>query len=219
MADIETIVVEKRDQTGKGAARAARRAGRVPGIIYGGDEPPVTISFNYNSLNKSIRQGGFMSTQFMVDTGDGKPVRVIPRDLQLDPVRDFPLHVDLLRLVKGATINIEIRVLFKGEEESPGLKRGGVLNIVRHEVELICPIESIPEQLEGDLSELDIGDSLHISAITLPEGVTPAITDRDFTIATIAAPTVEAEPTEEEGEEIGEGEGEEAAPEGDGEGE
>ena len=127
------------------------------------------ISLDYNNLLKTIRQGGFMSTQFMVDVGDGEAIRVIPRDLQLDPVRDFPMHVDLLRLVKGATINIEIPVVFVGEEVSPGLKRGGVLNIVRHEVELVCPIEAIPEQLEGDLSELDIGDSLHISAIGLPE--------------------------------------------------
>lgn len=219
MAEVETIVAQKRDRAGKGAARAIRREGRVPGVIYGGNEPPVLISLDYNNLIRSIRQGGFMSTQLMVDTGDGTPVRVIPRDLQLDPVRDFPLHVDLLRLVKGATINIEIRVVFSGEEESPGLKRGGVLNIVRHEVELVCPIESIPEQLEGDLSEMDIGDSLHISAIALPEGVTPVISDRDFTIATIAAPTVESEVEEEEVAEGEEGEQSEGTTGEDGEGE
>lgn len=200
MAEIETIVAQKRDRAGKGAARATRREGRVPGVIYGGKEPPQPISLDYNYLLRVLRRGGFMSTQFKIDLGEGQPVRVIPRDLQLDPVRDLPLHVDLLRLVKGATINVEIPVIFVGEEESPGLKRGGVLNIVRHDVELICPIESIPEQIEGDLSGLEIGDGLHISAIKLPEGVTPSITDRDFTIATIAAPTVEvASSADEEG--------------------
>ncbi len=211
MAEIETIVAQKRDRAGKGAARATRREGRVPGVIYGGKEPPQPISLDYNYLLRVLRRGGFMSSQFMVDLGEGEPVRVIPRDLQLDPVRDLPVHVDLLRLVKGATINVEIPVIFVGEEESPGLKRGGVLNVVRHDVELICPIDSVPEQIEGDLSGLEIGDGLHISAIKLPDGVSPAITDRDFTIATIAAPTVEAAPSEEvEGEaaEAGEGAGE-----------
>lgn len=207
MSEIETIVAQKRDRAGKGAARATRREGRVPGVIYGGKEPPQPISLDYNYLMRMLRQGGFMSTQFMVDLGEGQPVRVIPRDLQLDPVRDLPVHVDLLRLVKGATINVEIPVIFVGEEESPGLKRGGVLNVVRHDVELICPIESIPEQIEGDLSGLEIGDGLHISAIKLPDGVKPAITDRDFTIATIAAPTVEVASSEQEEGEAAEAEG------------
>lgn len=188
MAEIETIVAQKRDGAGKGPARATRREGRVPGVIYGGNEAPQMVSLDYPALMKVLKRGGFLSHQFLLDLGDNKPIRVIPRDLQLDPVRDFPLHVDFMRLVKGSTISVQIPVHFTGEAASPGLKRGGVLNIVRHEIELICPVDDIPDHIECDLSEFDIGDGLHISAVKLPKGVRPAITGRDFTIATIAAP-------------------------------
>lgn len=190
MAEIETIVAQKRDQAGKGAARATRREGKVPGVVYGGNEPPVMIALDYPVLMKALKRGGFMHHQFMLDLGEGAQVRVIPRDLQLDVVRDFPLHVDFLRLVKGATLRLNIPVQFIGEGVSPGIKRGGVLNVVRHEIELICPVDAIPEFITCDISGLDIADSLHISAVTLPENVRPAITGRDFTIASIAAPTV-----------------------------
>lgn len=188
MAEIETIAAQKRDAGGKGAARATRREGRIPGVIYGGNEDPQMVSLDYAALMKVLKRGGFLSHQFMLDLGGNAQVRVIPRDLQLDPVRDFPLHVDFLRLVKGSTISVQIPVHFTGEAVSPGLKRGGVLNIVRHEIELICPVDEIPDHIECDLSEFDIGDGLHISAVKLPPGVRPAITGRDFTIATIAAP-------------------------------
>lgn len=190
MAEIETIVAQKRDRAGKGGARATRREGRVPGVIYGGKEPPTMIALDSPMLIKVLKRGGFMSHQFMIDLGEGSTVRVIPRDLQLDVVRDFPLHVDFLRLVKGASIHVQIPVRFTGDAVSPGIKRGGVLNIVRHEVELVCPIDSIPEFLMCDISDLDINGSVHISALVLPEGVHPAIMDRDFTIATLAPPTV-----------------------------
>lgn len=188
MAEIETIVAQKRDGAGKGAARATRREGRVPGVIYGGNEEPQMVSLDYPVLMKVLKRGGFLSHQFLLDLGDKNPVRVIPRDLQLDPVRDFPLHVDFMRLVKGSTIRVQIPVQFIGEAVSPGLKRGGVLNIVRHEIELICPVDEIPDHIVCDLSEFDIGDGLHISAVKLPAGVRPVISGRDFTIATIAVP-------------------------------
>lgn len=190
MAEIQTITAQMRNRAGKGGARATRREGRVPGVIYGGKEPPAMISLDYPVLVQVLKRGGFMSHQFMIDLGDGAPVRVIPRDLQLDVVRDFPLHVDFMRLIKGSTIHVQIPVRFTGEAVSPGIKRGGVLNIVRHEIELICPVDAVPDHVQCDLSELDIGDGLHISAVKLPDGVLPAISGRDFTIATIAAPTV-----------------------------
>jgi large subunit ribosomal protein L25 len=176
-----------REPSGKGGARAIRREGRIPGIIYGGDEPPVPVSLPYKDVDQRIHAGGFLTTVFTLDV-DGKPVRVIPRDYQLDPVKDFPLHVDFLRITAGSVLTIEIPVRFINEEQSPGLKRGGVLNIVRHEIEVTCPAEAIPSEFVCDLAGLDINDSVHISAVTLPEGVRPTIRDRDFTIATIASP-------------------------------
>ncbi len=191
MAEIQTISALKRDGAGKGPARASRRDGRVPGVIYGGPDKPQMISIDYAALMKVLKRGGFLSHQFMVDLGEGAPVRVIPRDLQLDPVRDFPLHVDFMRLFKGSTISVQIPVHFMGELVSPGMKRGGVMNVVRHEIELICPVDDIPDHIECDISALDIGDGIHISAIKLPQGVRPAIRGRDFTVVTVAAPVVE----------------------------
>lgn len=191
MAEFQTITALKRDGSGKGPARAERRAGRVPGIVYGGEEKPQMISLDYAALVQVLKRGGFLSHQFMVDMGDGAPVRVIPRDVQLDPVRDFPLHVDFMRLFKGSIIHVLIPVHFTGEAASPGLKRGGVMNIVRHEIDLLCPVDDIPDHIECDVSALDIGDAVHISAIKLPDGVRPAIMGRDFTVVTVAPPVAE----------------------------
>ena len=207
MADVLVLNAKARERVGKGAARAARREGRVPGVIYGDKQDPVTISFGFNDLVQHLRTGRFLSTLYDVDV-DGTKTRVIPKDVQFDPVKDFPVHVDLLRLGKGAKINVEIQMNFINEEESPGLREGGVLNVVRYTVELRCPADSIPEELIGDLTGLELGDSLHISDVALPDGVEPVISDRDFTIATIAAPAAEIveEEEEEEGEDLVEGE-------------
>ena len=195
MAENTNLTAQARDRAGKGVARALRREGRVPAVVYGDKKSPDLISLGYNEVMRLWNKGTFMSHLVDLDIG-GKVQRVIPRDVQLDPVRDFVIHVDFLRLGKGATIAVEVPVHFINEEESPGMKRGGALNVVRHEVELNCPAESIPESIEVDLTGIDVGDSIHISAIQLPGGVTPTITDRDFTIATIIAPkTAEEEET------------------------
>ena len=201
------LTAETRAGVGKGAARAIRRQGRIPAVIYGDRKPPMPISLPYKEINERIRAGGFLTTVVSIAV-DGKKIRVIPRDFQLDPVRDFPLHVDFLRISAGARITVSIPVRFVNEEDSPGIKRGGVLNVVRHEIEVECPADAIPEAFDADLAGLDIGDSLHISEMVLPEGVTPTITDRDFTVATIAssAGAREEAQTEEEGEEIEAGE-------------
>jgi len=187
MAKTIQLAATARDRAGKGAARATRREGRVPGVIYGDKKEPQLISLSYHEVWPHVQTGRFLST--LVDVSlDGGSIRVIPRDVQFDPVRDRVIHVDLLRLGAGARISVEVPVHFRNHEAAPGIKRGGVLNVVRHEVELYCPAESIPEELIVDLTGLDIGDSIHISHISLPEGTSPTITGRDFTIATIAAP-------------------------------
>ncbi len=221
MSEISKLSAEPRERAGKGAARAARRAGRVPGVIYGAKKDPVLITLDPQDLRREIGGGGFFGTLFDVEVGGGNE-RVLPRDLQLHPVTDRPLHVDFLRVSRDTRIDVMVPVVFLNEEESPGLKRGGVLNVVRYEVELSCQADAIPPQIEIDLTGRDIGDSAHISEVTLPEGVRPTITDRDFTIATIAAPSVireeaaeAAEAAEAEGElpegEVPEGEAPEAA--------
>lgn len=178
---------ERRDRAGKGAARALRRAGRVPAVIYGDKKDPISISLPYKETEMAIQAGGFLSHILTIDV-DGDKVQVIPRDYQLDVVRDFPMHVDFLRVSSTTKITVGVHVEFLNEETCPGLKRGGALNIVRRDIEVECPATSIPEAIEVDLAEADIGDSIHISAVQLPDGVVPTITDRDFTIATIAAP-------------------------------
>ncbi len=187
MADIIELEAAVRERVGKGAAREARRQGRVPAVIYGDKKDPEPISLEYKTVNMQVQTGNFLNTLYMINVG-GNKTRVIPRDIQFDPVRDFPMHVDFLRLAKGATITIEVTVNFINEEECPGLKMGGVLNVVRYAIEVTCPATSIPEQFDADLTGLELGDSIHISAISLPDGVEPTITDRDFTVATIAAP-------------------------------
>tara|TARA_R110002167_G_scaffold83009_2_gene226070 strand:+ start:427 stop:1068 length:642 start_codon:yes stop_codon:yes gene_type:complete len=197
MSEDNVITVELRDRVGKGAARAARREGLVPGIIYGDKRDPQPIVMERRQLERLMHSGAFFNSLYDLKAGD-LTQRVLPRDVQTDVVTDVPLHVDFLRLAVDAEITIEIPVIFIGEEDCPGLRHGGVLNVVRHEIEVRCRADAIPEHFELDLSQADVGDSLHISAVTLPEGVVPTITDRDFTIATIAAPTVQQETTESE---------------------
>jgi large subunit ribosomal protein L25 len=185
MAELTEIKATAREGTGKLASRALRANKLVPAVIYGGTEKPESITLEYRYLWQHYQTGHFLSTVYMLDV-DGKKQRVIPRDVQVDPVRDFPIHVDFLRVSGSSRINVAVPVQFINEDASPGLKRGGVLNIVRHEIELSCPANAIPERITVDLTGLQIGDSLHISAVKLPEGITPTIADRDFTVATIA---------------------------------
>jgi large subunit ribosomal protein L25 len=197
MSDI-VLPVEVREGTGKGAARAARRDGFVPGVLYGGDRGAVSIAVKANVLRKAIHTGKFLSHMVTLQHGnESQPV--IPKDVQFHPVTDEPLHIDLFRVEEDTVIDVEVTVHFINEEKSPGLKRGGVLNVVRHAVELSCPAGSIPEEIVIDLSGKEIGDSIHISDVTLPEGVKPTITDRDFTIATLQGARVMVESEEGEG--------------------
>jgi len=184
--DTYELKAEAREKVGKGSAREVRRNGRVPAVIYGDKQPPLAITLPYKELFYKIHGGGFMTTIATIDI-DGKKIEVLPKDYQLDPVRDFPMHVDFLRIGKNSVVTVAIPVHFINEEQSPGIKRGGTLNVVRHEVEFSVPAHEIPEAITVDLAGTEIGDSIHISAVTLPKGVTPVISDRDFTIATIAS--------------------------------
>ena len=176
-----------RDRVGKGAARALRREKKIPAVIYGAKQPPLPIAIDYKEAFLKLHAGGFLSTIATIDVNCEK-IRVIPKDYALGPVKDFLLHVDFLRVTKGSTLSVEVPVIFEDEEASPGLKRGGVLNVVRHTVELECAADNIPEHITISLKGLELGDGIHISHVELPKGVTPTITDRDFTIATIATP-------------------------------
>jgi len=189
MSDQSTLAAEIRERAGKGSARAARREGRIPAVIYGGKKEPLSITILEKDLVKQLHTGTFFSTVYSVEAGKVKE-QALPRDVQFHPVTDRPEHVDFLRIAKGATVDVEVSVHFINEDKSPGLKQGGVLNVVRHEVEVSAPAISIPDEIVIDVSKYEIGDTIHISEVTLPDGVTPTITDRDFTIATIAAPTV-----------------------------
>jgi large subunit ribosomal protein L25 len=188
MRQMQQLTAEPRSGTGKGPAYRVRTKGHIPAVVYGGKDTPENVSVERHALERHTQTGTFLTTLFMLEVG-GKKTRVIPRDVQLDPVSDRPIHVDFMRLPEGARLKIAIPVRFRGQETSPGIKRGGVLNIVRHEVELLCPADNIPEYLEADLSAMDIRDSLHISGIKLPDGVKPTVRERDFTIASIVAPT------------------------------
>ncbi len=188
MSDALTLPAESRDRAGKGASRALRREGRVPAVVYGGKEDPLSIHVEEKELRRQLGTGHFFNSIVMVEIG-GNKVRTLPKDVAFHPVTDRPLHADFLRLAKDAKIDVNVPVVFVNEEASPGLKRGGVLNMVRHELELICDADRIPDQISIDATGLEIGDSVHISAVTLPEGSESAISDRDFTIATIVAPS------------------------------
>ena len=197
MTNVTAFAGQIRDRAGKGAARATRREGRVPGVIYGDNQDPVLISLDPIELMKQINVTGFFARVYEVDVA-GEKYRVLARDLQLDPVSEQPIHIDLMRFSAATRVNVEIQVNFENEDKCPGLRMGGVLNVVRFAIELRCRPDNIPETLIADLSGLEIGDSLHISAIELPEDVELTITDRDFTVATIAAPTVMEEETSDE---------------------
>ena len=173
-----------RPKSGKGAARQSRRDGLIPAVIYGDGKAPETINVNAHELTITINKGKFLSTLFDVDV-EGKKTRVIPRDVQLDPVRDNPVHVDFLRIGPNSRVRVAVPTRYINEANSPGLKRGGILNIVRHVVEVTCPPDKIPTEFVFDLTGLEIGRSIHISSTTMPEGVKPVIWNRDFTVATI----------------------------------
>ncbi|WP_019222357.1 50S ribosomal protein L25/general stress protein Ctc [Bartonella rattaustraliani] len=182
-----TLKAETRERVGKGSSRELRRNGLIPAVIYGDKKPPLAITIPYKEIFYKIHAGGFRTTVATITIGKQK-IMVLPKDYQLDPVRDFPLHVDFLRISEKSVVEVNIPVHFLNEDTAPGIKKGGVLNIVRHEIECTAPANAIPEAIEIDLSSYSIGDSIHISAVQLPTGVTPVIQDRDFTIATIAAP-------------------------------
>lgn len=209
MEEIFKLSAEPKERAGKGAARAARHAGRIPGVIYGAKKDPVMITLDNKDLQREIRRGGFFATLFDVAVA-GRTERVLARDLQLHPVTDRPIHIDFLRVSASTEVTVQVPCVFVNEEESPGIRRGGVLNVVRHELELSCRADAIPNEISIDLTGLEINDSVHISQVALPEGVAPTITDRDFTIVTIAAPSV----IREEAAEAAEGEEEEELEEG-----
>src|SRR5579883_133298 len=192
MAATKQLAAVARSGTGKGAARSVRREGRVPAVIYGGGEAAAPISVNFKDVNQLINAGHFLTTIFELDV-DGRKERVLPRDYQLDVVTDRPLHVDFLRLKAGSRVRIETPVHVVNQDKAPGIKRGGALNLVLHAIELWAPAEAIPDSITIDLAGLDIGDSVHVSNIQLPEGCKPVDTRTDFTIATIVPPTVYVE--------------------------
>ena len=197
MSDALTLPAEARERAGKGASRALRREGRVPAVIYGGKEEPTTIHVEAKELIKQLNTGHFMNSIVQIELG-GDKVRTLPKDVALHPVTDRPTHVDFLRLSKDAKVEVQIPVIFLNEDASPGLKKGGVLNVVRHELDLICAADKIPTEIEIDVTGKEVGDSIHISEVSLPDGSESAITDRDYTIATLVAPSA-LKKSEEEG--------------------
>jgi large subunit ribosomal protein L25 len=208
MAETTTFAAEERAASGKGGARKLRRSGRVPGVIYGEKKEQQLISLESRLLKRALGDPHFHSTLCTLQL-DGQEIRTLPREVQVHPVTEEPIHADFERVSRGSKVTVTVPVHFVNEEASPGLKRGGVLNVVRREVEIVCPADGIPSEIEVDLAGFDINDSVHISNAALPAGVQPTITDRDFTIATISAPSVmtaeeeeaEAEAEEEEAEE------------------
>ncbi|MEQ7872451.1 50S ribosomal protein L25/general stress protein Ctc [Sphingomonas sp. ASV193] len=188
MSEQLTLPAETRDRAGKGASRALRRDGRVPCVIYGDKKDAVSVHVEEKALIKALSTGHFMNTVVMIDVG-GKTSRTLPKDVQFHPVNSKPIHVDFLRIGAHSTVTVAVPVRFDNEEEAPGLKRGGVLNIVQHEIELICDASEIPDEIHVDLAGYEIGDSIHISNVKLPKGAKPAIDDRDFTVATLVAPS------------------------------
>ena len=187
MSDVTHVSAELRDRVGKGSARAARRAGMVPAVIYGDKQPAMGVELEARVIRKIIHEPGIFSRLLNIDV-DGKSITVLTRDIQFHPVSDEALHFDFLRVGKSSTVAVAIGVEFINDDKCPGLRIGGVLNVVRHEVELNCPANAIPEKITVDLEGIKVGDSIHISAIELPDGVEPTITDRDFTVATLQSP-------------------------------
>jgi len=188
MSEQLTLPAEARDRAGKGASRALRREGRVPAVVYGEKKEPLSIHVEEKLLSKMLSTGHFMNSVVMIDAG-GKTHRTLPKAVDFHPVSSRPIHVDFLRIGEHTKVTVAVPVRFDNEEASPGLKRGGVLNVVQHEIEITCDAAKIPDEIHVDLNGLEIGDSIHISHVKLPEGVTPTIDDRDFTVATIVAPS------------------------------
>ena len=188
MAKIQDLKIEARTGKGKGPAYQARIKGNIPAVIYGGNAEPEIVTVDARTLERHVEAGHFLTTLFQLDLG-GKKTRAIPRAVQLDPVSDRPVHVDFMRLAEGASVKLDIPVHFNGQDVSPGLKKGGVLNIVRHEITLLCPAENIPNTIEVDISKLDIIESVHIADLNLPAGVKPIIRGRDTTVCSIVAST------------------------------
>lgn len=196
MTDVHSLTAELRERAGKGAARATRRAGRIPAVVYGAKSTPTLISLEPRELDRELHKAGYYTTLFDLKV-DGKSERVLPRDVHFDPVSDRPIHVDFMRVTDTTLVRVHVPVTFKNEGLSPGIKRGGVLNVVRHDIEVYCRAGEIPRAIVIDVEGLEIGDSIHISMVKLPAGVRPAITERDFTIASIAPPTVQTTEAEE----------------------
>ena len=188
MSEQLTLAAETRGQVGKGASRSLRREGRVPAVIYGNKQDPASIHVEEKALMRALMTGHFMNSVVMIDV-DGKPTRTLPKDVAFDVVTDRPIHVDFLRIGAHTTVHVNVPVVFTDEEESKGIKKGGVLNVVRHELELVVDSADIPSEIEISLAGLDVGDAIHISNVKLPKGASSAIDDRDFTIATIVAPS------------------------------
>ncbi|MGC6518611.1 MAG: 50S ribosomal protein L25/general stress protein Ctc [Candidatus Puniceispirillaceae bacterium] len=203
MSDTTTISASERERVGKGSARAARRAGLVPAVIYGNKKDPVGITMEAREITKIVHQPGIFGRLLEIDVAGSKST-VLTRDIQFHPVNDAIMHMDFLRVSQSATVAVAVPVEFINEDSCPGIKIGGVLNVVRYEVELNCPATAIPEKITVDLDGVKIGDTIHISAIQLPEGVTPTITDRDFTVATLASPGGGVKNEEDEAEEAAE---------------
>ena len=215
MSEQLTLSAETRERAGKGASRAVRREGRVPAVIYGQKQDPISIHVEEKVLVKMLSTGHFMNSVVMIDVG-GTATRTLPKDVQFHPVTDRPVHVDFFRIGEHSEVHVNVPIVFTNEDRSRGLKRGGVLNTVRHELELICDAAEMPEEIEISLAGLDIGDSIHISNVNLPKGTSSAITDRDFTIATIVpssgmtAATDEGEATPADVPLVGEDQGDDA---------
>lgn len=212
MSDTLTLSAETRDRVGKGASRALRREGRVPAVIYGNKQEPLGIHLEERALIKALNTGHFMNSVIMIEGAGGGAIRTLAKDVALDVVTDRPVHIDFLRISEHARVTVSVPVVFADEEESPGLTAGGVLNIVRHELDVVCDAAEIPSEITVSVKGLGLGESLHISAVTLPKGVESAIEDRDFTIATIAAPAALKAEQDDAAEAVADGE---AAAEGD----
>lgn len=195
MSKITTLQISERAKAGKGAARATRREGLVPGVVYGGKQEPNLVSIDPRIIMKELHRGGWQSRLYQFEIG-GKNIRALIRDIQFHPVSDAPIHIDFLRLVPGQKVHVQVGISFTGEEEAPGIKRGGVLNIARHSVDVLVDVDHIPEHFTVDLSKLDINDNVRWDDLSGTEHATPTLHIPNFVIASIAAPTVDEEVSE-----------------------